>query len=140
MSAKYVQDMTEGNEISHLVKFSIPMLIGNVFQQFYNMVDSIVVGKYVGASALAAVGATGSISFLFFSVCLGLSIGMGIIISQYFGAKRESQVKRAIVNTFYVIAVAGIIMSVLAAVFAGPILQLMKTPPEIKLFRMLLLI
>jgi putative MATE family efflux protein len=131
MSAKYVQDMTEGNEVSLLVKFSMPMLIGNVFQQFYNMVDSIVVGKYVGANALAAVGATGSINFLFFSVCLGLSIGMGIIISQYFGAKKESQVKRAIVNSFYVIAVAGIIMSMLSAVFAGPILQVMKTPPEI---------
>lgn len=131
MSAKYVQDMTEGNEVSLLIKFSLPMLIGNVFQQFYNMIDSIVVGKYVGAKALAAVGSTGSINFLFFSVCLGLSVGIGIIISQYFGAKREAQVKRAIANSIYVIAASGIIMSILACFFARSILQLMHTPPQI---------
>lgn len=63
MAGRYVQDMTNGRELSLLVKFSIPMLIGNIFQQFYNMVDSIVVGNYVGPNALAAVGATGSINF-----------------------------------------------------------------------------
>lgn len=131
MSANYIHDMTEGNEVSLLIKFSLPMLIGNVFQQFYNLIDSIVVGKYVGASALAAVGATGSINFLFFSVCMGLSIGIGIIISQYFGAKKEANVKRAIANSIYVIGAAGIIMSVLAALFARPILLLMHTPPGI---------
>jgi len=131
MSASYIHDMTEGNEVSLLIKFSLPMLIGNVFQQFYNMVDSIVVGKYVGANALAAVGATASLSFLFFSVCLGLSVGVGIIISQYFGAKKEEDVKTAIANAIYVIAVVGIIMSILACVFARSILQVMQTPPEI---------
>lgn len=131
MSAKYVQDMTEGNEVSLIVKFTLPMLVGNVFQQFYNLIDSIVVGKYVGANALAAVGACGSLNFLFFSVCMGLSVGVGIIISQYFGAKREGQVKRAIANAIYVIGAAGIIMSILAAIFARPALQLMNTPPQI---------
>jgi len=131
MSTKYIHDMTEGNEVSLLVKFSLPMLIGNIFQQFYNLIDSVVVGRYIGANALASVGATGSINFLFFSVCMGLSVGIGIIISQYFGAKREAQIKRAIVNSFYVMAVAGITMSILAAVFARPVLQVMHTPPEI---------
>lgn len=131
MSMKYVKDMTEGNEVSLLIKFSIPMLIGNIFQQFYNMVDSIVVGKFVGANALAAVGSTGSLNFLFFSVCMGMAIGTGIIISQYFGAKKEAKVKRAIANSIYVIGAVGIIMSLLAAVFAQPILQVMNTPPEI---------
>lgn len=131
MSSSYVQDMTEGNEVSLLLKFSLPMLIGNIFQQFYNLIDSIVVGKYIGASALAAVGATGSINFLFFSICQGLSVGIGIIISQYFGAKKEANVKRAIANAIYVITVSGIIMSILACIFARPILQLMNTPPEI---------
>lgn len=131
MSAKYVQDMTEGNEVSLLIKFTLPMLVGNVFQQFYNLIDSIVVGKYVGANALAAVGACGSLNFLFFSVCMGLSIGVGIIISQYFGAKRETQVKRAIANSIYVIGAAGMLMSILAAIFARPALQLMGTPPQI---------
>lgn len=131
MSVNYVQDMTEGNEVKHLIRFSLPMLIGNIFQQFYNLIDSIVVGKYIGANALAAVGATGSLNFLTFSICLGLSIGIGIIISQYFGAKREEDVKRAIANAVYVIAVSGIIMSVLTSSLARPILQAMHTPPEI---------
>lgn len=131
MSAEYVHDMTEGNEVSLLVRFSVPMLIGNIFQQFYNLIDSIVVGKFVGANALAAVGATGSIGYFFFSLCLGLSIGIGIIISQYFGAKQEARVKRAIANAIYIIAVSGAVMSILSAVFARPILQLMGTPSEI---------
>jgi len=131
MSAKYVHDMTEGNEVSHIIKFTLPMLIGNVFQQFYNLIDSIVVGKYVGANALAAVGACGSLNFLFFSVCMGLSIGIGIIISQYFGAKEEAQVKRSIANGTYVIVASGIIMSILGVVFARQVLQLLHTPPEI---------
>ncbi|WP_160676339.1 MATE family efflux transporter [Clostridium sp. C8-1-8] len=131
MAAKYVQDMTEGNEVSLLIKFSLPMLVGNIFQQFYNLIDSIIVGKFIGANALAAVGATGSLSFLFFSICLGLSIGIGIIIAQYFGAKKDSQVKRTIANGIYVIGISGLVMSIIAAVFARPILQLVQTPPEI---------
>ncbi len=131
MSVKYVDDMTEGNEVSHIIKFTLPMLAGNVFQQFYNLIDSIVVGKYVGANALAAVGACGSLCFLFFSVCLGLSVGIGILISQYFGAKEEEQVKRAIANSTYVIGISGVIMSILGVVLARQVLQLLNTPPEI---------
>lgn len=131
MSVKYVHDMTKGNEVSHIIKFTLPMLLGNVFQQFYNLIDSIVVGKYVGANALASVGACGSLNFLFFSVCMGLSIGIGIIISQYFGAMKEERIKRAIANGIYVIGGAGIIMSILAVMFARPVLQLMNTPQEI---------
>jgi len=131
MSEKYVHDMTKGDEVSHIIRFTLPMLIGNIFQQFYNLIDAIVVGKYVGANALAAVGACASLNFLFFSVCMGLSVGIGIIISQYFGAKKEEQVKRAIANSTYVIGVSGIIMSILGAVFARQVLQLLNTPPEV---------
>jgi putative efflux protein, MATE family len=131
MSTKYVQDMTEGNVISHLIKFSLPMLIGNIFQQFYNLIDAVVVGKTVGKNAFAAVGSTGSLNFLFFSVVLGFATGIAIIISQYFGAKEEDQVKRTITNSIYVIGVVAIIMSLLAFSFASPILQLMKTPAPI---------
>ncbi len=131
MSTNYIQDMTEGNEVKLLIQFSLPMLIGNVSQQFYNLIDSIVVGKYIGANALAAVGATNSLNFLSFSICLGLSIGISIIISQYFGAKKEEDVKRAIANAVYVIAVSGIIMSILTSCLARPILQAMNTPSEI---------
>lgn len=131
MSINYVQDMTEGNEVKHLIQFSLPMLIGNVFQQCYNIINSMIVGKHIGANALAAVGATASLNFLAFSVCLGLSIGISIIISQYFGAKKEEDVKRAISNSIYAIAAAGVVMSVLTSSLAHTILQLMNTPPEI---------
>lgn len=131
MALRYVLDMTEGNEASLMIQFSLPMLIGNIFQQLYNMVDSIIVGKYINANALASVGATGSLNFLFFSVCLGFSVGIGIVISQYFGAKEYDNVKKAIANAIYVIGATGMIMSLLTVIFAGKILRFMDTPPEI---------
>ncbi|HOA80219.1 MAG TPA: MATE family efflux transporter [Defluviitaleaceae bacterium] len=131
MKARYVIDMTEGNEVSLMIKFSLPMLIGNVFQQLYNMVDSIIVGKFVNANALASIGVTSSIGFLFFSVCLGLSVGVGIVISQYFGAREDKNVKIAIANSIYVIGITSIVISILAFVLARPILELMKTPAVI---------
>lgn len=70
--------MTEGNPVALIIQFSIPMLIGNLFQQLYNLVDSIIVGQFVGADALAAIGATGSVTFLFFALCNGIGIGGGI--------------------------------------------------------------
>lgn len=131
MSINYVQDMTEGNEVGHLILFSLPMLAGNVFQQFYNLIDSIIVGKYLGANALAAVGATSSLAFLSFSMCFGLSVGVSIVISQYFGARKEEDVKMAIANAIYILAVSGLIMSILMSSFARPILQALNTPTEI---------
>lgn len=131
MAESYVQDMTEGKELSLLLRFSMPMLIGNIFQQLYNMVDSIVVGNYVGANALAAVGVTSSLNFLFFSLCNGLSMGIGIMISQYFGAKDEVYLKKAISNTIYIIAVSGALMSGLGILLAKPILQFLHTPEVI---------
>lgn len=131
MSAQYISDMTKGSEIRHLIVFSFPMLIGNVFQQFYNMVDSAIVGNYVGENSLAAVGATGSLVFLFFSLCNGMSLGVGILISQYFGAKDEKNVKSTIINAVYLIGITGIIMSILGVLFTEPVLILMKTPEKI---------
>ena len=100
MKQTKVADMTTGSPFWHLLKFSIPLIIGNIFQQFYNMVDSIVVGNYVGANALAAVGNCGSVNFLFFSLSSGLAIGIGIIVSQYFGAKEYERVSATIANSF----------------------------------------
>ena len=85
--------MTKGNETSLLIRFSLPMLFGNVFQQFYNMVDSIVVGNYVGKNALAAVGMTSSLTFFYFALCNGFATGAGVLMSQYFGMKNEKRVK-----------------------------------------------
>lgn len=129
-SSEYVMDMTQGNITGILLRFSIPLLIGNLFQQVYNIVDSIVVGRHLGSKALGAVGSVGMISFLFFSLCMGLSSGIGVIISNYFGAKKDEDVKCAIANSIYVIVAAGIIMSILGYTLTEPILKLMNTPAE----------
>lgn len=131
MKSKYVSDMTEGSELGHLIRFAVPMLIGNMFQQVYNMVDSVIVGRYVGADALAAVGATGSLSFLFFSLCVGLTGGLGVVISQHFGAEEYDGVRRAIFNSIYIIASAALFMSFLGVVLAQPVLAWLKTPANI---------
>lgn len=120
--------MTVGNPTRHILKFTLPLLIGNLFQQLYNMVDSIVVGRYVSAHALAAVGACGSLNFLFFSLSSGLSVGIGIIAAQYFGANDEKQLKKTIANSIYVLASAAAVVTLIGVIFARPILQLLQTP------------
>ncbi|KAI4444934.1 hypothetical protein C823_007956 [Eubacterium plexicaudatum ASF492] len=94
MKEDYVCDMTKGNAAGLLLRFAFPMLVGNIFQQFYNMADSIIVGKFVGSNALGAVGSVGSLNFMFFSLCMGLGAGLGVLISQYFGAGEDEQVKK----------------------------------------------
>ena len=96
MSA-YVKSMTEGSELGHILKFTLPLLMGNLFQQLYNIVDSAIVGRYLGKDALAAVGSTGSLTFLFYTLCIGLATGAGILIAQRFGARDMDAVKRLIV-------------------------------------------
>ena len=127
---EYVMDMTEGSSMKLIMKFSVPLLIGNLFQQVYSLVDSIVVGRHLGANALGGVGSVGMISFLFFSLCNGMASGIGVVISRYFGAKKEEQVKKAIANALFVILAVGALMSILGYCFAGPIIRLMKTPAE----------
>lgn len=122
--------MTVGNPARHILKFTLPLLIGNLFQQLYNMVDSIVVGRYVSAHALAAVGACGSLNFLFFSLSSGLAVGIGIIASQYFGANDEQQLKKTIANSIYVLSLAALVVTLIGVLFAGPILKLLQTPDE----------
>ena len=95
-------NMSTGRPMRLLIRFALPLLIGNLFQQAYNLADSIIVGRFIGAEALAAVGATASVSFLFFSVCNGISSGGGIVTAQYFGAGDDDKVRRAIVNSAYI--------------------------------------
>ena len=131
MNSKNITDMTEGSPTRHILKFAWPLLIGNLFQQLYNMVDSIIVGNFVGADALAAVGTCGSMNFLFFSLSSGLAVGIGIMVSQYFGAKEEEKVRLTIANSFYVLALAAVIVSVMGFVFAPQLLRLLSTPESI---------
>ena len=91
-------DMTKGNPLKIFIFFSIPLLIGNVFQQLYSMVDTIIVGRFVGVDALAAVGSTGSMFFLVNGMILGLTSGFGVLVAQKFGAKDEVGVKKAVAS------------------------------------------
>lgn len=126
-----VINMTEGNPISLILMFSVPMLIGNLFQQVYNLVDSVIVGQFVGADALAAIGATGSVTFLFFALCNGIGSGGGIVTSQCFGKGDDSQVKSCIANTGFIMLVFPLIVGVVAFFLSEPVLVLLSTPDEI---------
>lgn len=131
MSNKNITDMTVGSPAGHIIKFTLPLLLGNLFQQLYNMVDSIVVGNYVGADALAAVGACGSMNFLFFSLSSGLAVGIGIIVAQFFGAGDEKNVSSTIANSIYVLAGASILVSIIGILLCPAILRLLQTPDTV---------
>ncbi len=130
-TSRNVTDMTVGDPTKLLIWFAIPVFIGNLFQQFYNLVDTWVVGRYVGEDALAATGTCGSLNFLFFALSSGLAVGIGVITSQYFGAGDEKGVKKTISNAIYVLAFAAIIASCIGIFFARPVLQLIDTPAEV---------
>ncbi len=131
MNNRNITDMTVGNPVGHIIRFALPLLLGNLFQQLYNMVDSIVVGNYVGADALAAVGACGSMNFLFFSLSSGLAIGIGIIVAQFFGAGDEKNLRNTIANSIYVLAGAAVLVSLIGIIFTPAILRLLQTPDAI---------
>ena len=128
---RLTMNMTEGRPLALLSVFALPLLIGNLFQQAYNLADSMIVGRMLGAGALAAVGATGSISFLFFSVFSGISGGCGIVTSKYFGAGQPEQVRRAIVNSAYITLVSSVLTGAAAFCMVPTVLSWMGTPPEI---------
>lgn len=129
--AGYVRSMTDGSELGQILRFSVPLLVGNIFQQLYNIVDSAIVGKYLGSDKLAAVGATGSITYLFFALCIGLATGAGILIAQRFGAGDRESVKRLISNSAYLLFIFGILISVVSTLLAEPLLRLLNTPEHL---------
>ena len=123
-------DMTEGNSLKQILKFSIPLLIGNFVQQMYSTVDAIVVGNYVGDNALGAVGLTFPIIMLIFAIFIGVATGAGITVSQYFGAKDRLMLNKA-VGTILVLAFwAGLACTVLGIAVSRPLLVLLNSPPE----------
>ena len=124
-------DMTQGDPVRQIVKFMIPMLIGNVFQQLYNTVDSIVVGKYIGDNALAAVGSAGPIVNLLLVLFIGISVGAGIMVSQYFGARQRKSLSKTIGCCITMTFIASLIVMILAPLVTMPLLKLLNTPAEI---------
>lgn len=131
MKQKRTLNMTTGSPIRLLIQFAIPLLIGNLFQQAYSLTDSMIVGQFLGAHALAAVGATHSVTFLFFSVCNGISSGAGIVTSQFFGANAEEKTKSSIANSAYVMLTAALLMGTAAFLAAPGILVFLETPADI---------
>ena len=124
-------DMTKGNPLKLFIYFTIPLLIGNVFQQLYSMVDTIIVGRFVGVNALAALGACNSMFFLVNGLILGLTSGFSVLVSQKFGAKDEKGVKKAVASNITLTVVLTIIITVIALLIINPLLNMMNTPDSI---------
>lgn len=121
-------DMTQGKPSKLLLQFAFPVLIGNLFQQLYTLVDRVIVGQFVGANAFSAVGSTNALSMMFMSMCMGTAIGAGVVVSQYFGAKDQKNTAKAIANGAYVNVIVALIMTVVALLATKPILILLNTP------------
>lgn len=128
---KFVRDMREGTPWKLLLQFAVPLFIGNIFQQLYNMVDSVIVGNFVSTNALGAIGTTNSLTFFFFSLVGGLSVGIGIIVVQFFGASDEEKVREVIGNAVWIIAIGTVVMAIIGFFAARPLLVLLRTDPII---------
>lgn len=126
-----ITDLTEGSIHKKLWLFSIPMLISVMFQQIYNIADSMIAGKFVGENALAAVGASYPITMLFIAVAMGCNIGCSVIISQLFGAKEYGHMKTAVSTTYISCIILSIFLTILGFIFCTPLMRLMKTPENI---------
>lgn len=124
-------DMTEGRPWEKILIFTLPMLLGNIAQQLYNTVDSVVVGKYVGDNALAAVGSAGPILNLLLVLFIGISVGAGIMVSQYFGARNREALSMTIGNTVVLTAISSIFIMIVATLAVRPLLVLLNTPESI---------
>ena len=125
------KDMTAGSPTKLILRFTIPLIFGNLFQQFYSMVDTIIVGRFLGKTALAAVGSTGAVNFLIIGFCLGLCSGFAIPVAQRFGAKNFEDMRRLIGNIVWLSIGASAVLTVLTVCFCRPILLLMSTPSDI---------
>ncbi len=126
-----MQDFTKGTPWKLLLQFSIPMLIGNVLMQLYNVVDAYIVGNYIGTNALEAVGASMPLIFALVSFTIGIATGCTIIISQYFGAKDLVKVKQAIDTTTIFVALAAILLTIIGILLCNPLLRLVSTPEHV---------
>ncbi|GET31991.1 MATE family efflux transporter [Prolixibacter bellariivorans] len=126
-----MRDLTKGNETKLIVRFALPMLAGNVFQNLYNIVDSVIVGNYLGKEALAAVGASFPVIFTLIALVIGVGSGASIVISQFFGAKKTDEVRRTIDTIFIFFIGAAIILAALGIVFSESIFRLLQLPEEI---------
>ena len=131
MEKRAMRDMTSGSPMKLILGFLIPMLFGLLFQQFYNMMDTIIVGKYLGVSALASVGSTGSVNFMIIGFCMGVCSGFAIPVAQKFGEKNESAMRKFVANSGWLAAAFAAVMTVVVCIFCRQILVWMRTPEDI---------
>ena len=123
--------MTEGSPMKLILGFSVPLLFGYLFQQLYNLVDTMIVGQFLGVDALAAVGATGSINFLIIGCCNGVCSGFALPVAHRFGAKDYKTLRKLYANSIWLSAIFAVVMTTLTVIFCRPILTLMRTPANI---------
>lgn len=126
-----VKDMTVGSPAKLILKFAIPLMLGNLFQQVYSMVDAIIVGRYLGKNPLAAVGSTGSLNFLIIGFCLGICAGFAIPVAQRFGAKEIGELRRFVGSIIWLSLIFSVLLTVLTVVSCKPMLVAMNTPEDI---------
>ena len=131
MAADSTKKMTEGSPMKLILGFSIPMLAGLLFQQMYNLVDTIIVGQTLGDSALAAVGSTGSINFLINGFCIGVCSGFAIPVAQRFGAESYDSMRKFVGNSIVISAIFAFTLTVIVSIFCYKILDIMQTPSDI---------
>lgn len=131
MRKSEMRDMTKGNVFNIILGFAIPLLLGMLFQQFYSMVDTIIVGKYLGVSALASVGSTGSINFMIIGFCMGVCNGFSIPVAQKFGAGNFKKLRKYVFNSGFLAIVFSVVMTLIVCVFCRQILIAMRTPEDI---------
>ncbi|CDB74698.1 MULTISPECIES: MATE family efflux transporter [unclassified Clostridium] len=131
MRKSEMRDMTKGNVFNIILGFAIPLLLGMLFQQFYSMVDTIIVGKYLGVSALASVGSTGSINFMIIGFCMGVCNGFAIPVAQKFGAGNFKKLRKYVFNSGFLAIVFSVVMTLIVCVFCRQILIAMRTPEDI---------
>lgn len=125
------KDLTTGSPMKLIIGFALPMLLGLLFQQFYSLVDTIIVGKFLGVEAFAGVGATGSINFLVLGFCMGMCNGFAIPVAQMFGAKNEVGLRKSVANCIWLCIIFSASITTVVAVFCRKILILMNTPDDI---------
>ena len=131
MSRSKEMDLTTGNPFWSLLKFAIPVILGNLFQQLYNTADSLIVGNFLGSNALAAVSSSSNLIFLMVGFINGIAMGAGVVIARYFGAGEYEKLKKAIHTALAFGGVCGIFLTVAALILAPQILKLIGTPEEV---------
>lgn len=131
MAKTTVRDLTQGSPMKLILGFMLPLLLGMLFQQFYNMVDTIIVGRYVGLDALAGVGSTGSINFLVLGFVIGVCAGFAIPVAQKFGSKSIDELKKYVGNTIWISILFAAVLTVITCLLCGKILEWMNTPQDV---------